>query len=236
MSAIRAADGGFMLNSNQFYYTKDEQKRPVLNVVHTETEPVVTTDFVIVLTEIEGQDGQYTADKAWVDIKAAYDNNENMIVTIDNAKLPMMNADITVSSSGEDEANIMFGFTQVTATGQIVFTRAVNYIHSADGDTWADEDAAAEYIKIDNGVAVKKIDLVRNSALTVSAVDGTYLLSACDEIHRGLVCAFVCGDTTTISAITGTPGWEVTKGAVANSLYINNKSDTAALNVNIIKI
>lgn len=29
---IRAADGGYLLNSNQFHYTKDEQGRPVLNV------------------------------------------------------------------------------------------------------------------------------------------------------------------------------------------------------------
>lgn len=31
-STIRSADGGEMLNKDQFYYTKDEQRRPVLNV------------------------------------------------------------------------------------------------------------------------------------------------------------------------------------------------------------
>ena len=30
---IRAADGGYLLNSEQFNYTKDAQGRPVLNVV-----------------------------------------------------------------------------------------------------------------------------------------------------------------------------------------------------------
>lgn len=32
MPTIRAADGGELLNSNQFHYTKDDQGRPVLNV------------------------------------------------------------------------------------------------------------------------------------------------------------------------------------------------------------
>lgn len=32
MATIRAADGGEMLNSEQFYYTKDAQRRPVLNI------------------------------------------------------------------------------------------------------------------------------------------------------------------------------------------------------------
>ena len=33
MATIRAADGGYLLNSEQFNYTKDAQGRPVLNVV-----------------------------------------------------------------------------------------------------------------------------------------------------------------------------------------------------------
>lgn len=32
MPTIRAADGGYLLDSNQFSYTKDEQRRPVLHV------------------------------------------------------------------------------------------------------------------------------------------------------------------------------------------------------------
>lgn len=32
MATIRAADGGYLLNSDQFNYTKDEQGRPVLNI------------------------------------------------------------------------------------------------------------------------------------------------------------------------------------------------------------
>lgn len=32
MSTIRAADGGYLLDAEQFYYTKDEQRRPVMHI------------------------------------------------------------------------------------------------------------------------------------------------------------------------------------------------------------
>ena len=229
---IRANDGGSLLNSDQFYYTKDGQNRPVLNIVHTEVEPTVTTDFVIGLTAIIGQEGEYTADKGWADIKAAYDNNENLIITINGAKLPMMSAEV----AEDGNAGFTFGYTQVTTGGQLVSTRAVNYYHTADTDEWTDGDEVGEYVRIDNAVSKSHVDLVRSSGLTIQLQDGVYLLSACDEIHRGVVCAFVCGSSTTISALTGLPGWEVVKGAVANSLSINNKSDTAGLSVAVVPI
>lgn len=230
--AVRAADGGYLLNSEQFYYTKDELNRPVLNVIHTEVEPVVTTDFVIRLTAITGQEGQYSADKGWVDIKAAHNNNENIIVAVNGAKLPMMNAEVTEDGS----AGFTFGYTQVTTDGQLVSTRAINYYHTNNTDEWTDADEVGEFVKFDKAVVKEYVELVRNSGLTIQLDNDVYLLSACGDIHRGVVCAFVYGGTTTISALTGTPGWEVTKGAVDNSLMINNKSDTAGLNVCVVSI
>lgn len=32
MATIRAADGGYLLDAEQFYYTKDEQRRPVMHI------------------------------------------------------------------------------------------------------------------------------------------------------------------------------------------------------------
>ena len=32
MPTIRAADGGYLLDAEQFYYTKDEQRRPVMHI------------------------------------------------------------------------------------------------------------------------------------------------------------------------------------------------------------
>ena len=45
MATIRAADGGYLLNSEQFNYTKDAQGRPVLNVVGGGGGTVTETDI-----------------------------------------------------------------------------------------------------------------------------------------------------------------------------------------------
>ena len=45
MATIRAADGGYLLNSEQFNYTKDAQGRPVLNVVGGGGGAVTETDI-----------------------------------------------------------------------------------------------------------------------------------------------------------------------------------------------
>lgn len=45
MATIRAADGGYLLNSDQFNYTKDAQGRPVLNVKGIAGDGVASGDF-----------------------------------------------------------------------------------------------------------------------------------------------------------------------------------------------
>lgn len=77
------------------------------------------------------------------------------------------------------------------------------------------------------------VSLVRSSGSTYSLPNGVYLLTACDTVHRGLTCVYMCGDTTTVYDLSGMAGWSVTKGAVANSIYINNKSDVQGLDVYI---
>lgn len=73
----------------------------------------------------------------------------------------------------------------------------------------------------------KSVDLAANSAITVSLDDGVYLMTACDERHRGLTCVFVCGTTSTVFDLSGMAGWAVSKNdAKANAIYIDNKIDT----------
>lgn len=79
----------------------------------------------------------------------------------------------------------------------------------------------------DSTATKKSVDLQANSAITVSLDDGAYLFSACDERHRGLTCAFVCGTTSTVFDLSGMAGWAVSKNdATANAIYIDNKIDT----------
>lgn len=61
-------------------------------------------------------------------------------------------------------------------------------------------------------------------------------MTACDTIHRGLTCVYMCGDTTTVYDLSGMAGWSVSKGTVANSIRIDNKSDVQDLDVYIVAL
>lgn len=286
----------------------------------THWQELASADFIIHLTD--NNDGTYTADKTYVEIKAAYDGKENIAVEVANARLPLMNAQFA-----NGEAGFTFGYTQVTTDGQLVSTRAIHYSHEDNqGDAWTDADQVGEYLRVGGGtlsgnlsvgnnnitdVQELKVDgqyplylgnvihstgtqgvrltcttnneaavvstdsqstyrpinvgnptadehavtlgylteglkddtatknhvsLVRNSGATFSLQNGVYLLTACDTVHRGLTCVYMCGDTTTIYDLSGMAGWNVTKGAVANSIYINNKSDVQGLDVYIVAL
>ena len=69
MATIRAADGGYLLNSDQFNYTKDAQGRPVLNVVGggTTTKEVTLTVTVKAGAEtvIDSGAAEQTVALAW---------------------------------------------------------------------------------------------------------------------------------------------------------------------------
>lgn len=287
----------------------------------THWQEFASADFIITLTE--NGDGTYTADKTYVQIKAAYDGKENIAVSLDSARLPLMNAQF---ADGGD-AGFTFGYTQVTTDGQLVSTRGINYSHTvATGhDVWTDVDQVGEYLRLNGGTMTGPISMAANSitdvqelstadthplilgnvirsssdgvritsttnneaavvapnsqseyrpinvgeptapnhavnlaylaqevkddaatknrvsvakdaAITIGLQDGVYFVSACDTIHRGLSVVYMCGSTTTFSALSGMAGWEISKGAVDNSLYINNKSNAAALEVYITAI
>lgn len=287
----------------------------------THWQEFAAADFIVHLTN--NQDGSYMADKTFVEIKTAYESKENIAVEVDNARLPLMNAQF----ANDNEAGFTFGYTQVTTDGQLVSTRSIHYLHIPNqDDEWTDTDQVGEYLRVSGGtldgnlsmannnitdVQELKVDgqfplylgnvihsagtqgvrltcttngeaavvtpdsqanykpinvgnptanehavtlgylteglrddtatknhvsLARNSAQTITLQNGVYLLTACNTIHRGLTVVYMCGDTTTISNLTGMAGWEVTKGAVTNSLYINNKSDVQGLDVYIIAL
>ena len=100
MATIRAADGGYLLNSDQFNYTKDAQGRPVLNVVGGDGGTVTEADIenalgykpigvddvpvkkvngatgevrsTFYVTVTQGDDDSVTADKTAEEVYAAY--------------------------------------------------------------------------------------------------------------------------------------------------------------------
>lgn len=74
----------------------------------THWQEFASADFIITLTPIAGQEGEYTADKTFVEVKTAYDAKENIAVSYDNARLPLMNAQF---ANGGSEGGFTFGYT-----------------------------------------------------------------------------------------------------------------------------
>lgn len=114
------------------------------SVTHWQT--IASENFVIQLTENSVQD-TYTADKTWVEIKAAYDAKQNIVVRVDSSELQLMNAQFANS----DSAGFTFGYTQVMYDGEAVTTRAIHYYHVNGSDEWKGADETTEYLKIAGG-------------------------------------------------------------------------------------
>ncbi len=114
------------------------------NVTHWQT--IGSENFVIQLTEHTAED-TYTADKTWVEIKAAYDAKQNIVVRVDSSELQLMNAQF----ANGDSAGFTFGYTQVMYDGEAVTTRAIHYFHADGGDEWKGADETTEYLKITGG-------------------------------------------------------------------------------------
>lgn len=148
----------------------------------THWQEFASADFIITLTPIVGQEGEYTADKTFVEIKAAYDAKENLAVSYDNARLPLMNAQF---ANGGDEGGFTFGYTQVTTNGSLVSTRAINYFHTATADEWTDADQVGEYLKTSGGTIDGNLSMANNNITDVQElrIDGEYPLYLGNVIH-----------------------------------------------------
>lgn len=188
----------------------------------THWQEFASADFIIGLTE-ENQ-GHYTADKTYVQIKAAFDGKENIAVQYDSSRLPLINAQF---AEGGNKAGFTFGYTQVQTGGQRVVTRAIQYNHNEDGDIWKDADDTAdlsEYLPLEGGIMNGALTLAGepqedNHATTKKYVDSRTLevvftqhstagLTTTTEIQeitravlaKRLVYATLNGDTYNVSA------------------------------------
>ena len=155
MATIRAADGGYLLNSEQFNYTNDAQGRPVLNVVGggggtvTETDienalgykPIGAADVPVkkvngatgevkstfYVTMTQGADDSVTADKTLEEIYTAYESGYSVYAK--TADSPQIIVPLTIAlHSGNDYA--------VVFNGAVTFGDTTEYVISNDGSGW----------------------------------------------------------------------------------------------------
>lgn len=126
--------------------------------------------FIINLTEDVGN-GTYTADKTWEQIKSAYESNKILAVHIKSSELPLMNGQIAESG----DAGFTFGYTNIILGGNTVSTRAIHYLHNADGDKWEDADKSGEYLLVNGGAMLGPLTLASSPVNEHEAADKSYV-------------------------------------------------------------
>ena len=126
--------------------------------------------FIINLTESVGN-GTYTADKAYADIKGAYDANKVIVVHLDSSELPLMNVQFAQNGG----AGFTFGYTEVRTGGTSVSTRSIHYLHDAGGDKWEDSDVEGEYLSVNGGTMVGNLTLSASPVNEHDAADKSYV-------------------------------------------------------------
>ena len=147
-----------------------ERKEDVKNL-QTSVNNIKT--FVINLTEHD--DGSYTADKPYTEIAAAYLNNQYLIVTVGEGKLPLLNAEINTTG-----ASFTFGFTVIGTNGEYISTRTIHYLHIMETgvvearDEWTEETLVEEYLKTSGGTLTGNLNMGANAILDVQKlhIDG----------------------------------------------------------------
>lgn len=157
----------------------------------TKWQSIASKNFVIGLTE-DVDNGTYTADKTWVEIKTAYDEAQNIVIRLDGSEMPLMNA----SMANNGNATLVFGYTEIKEQEGNVVTRAINYLHQDDVDIWRDSVASGEYVSKSGSTMTGPLRLVETPIYENEAITKKYA----DE--RVLKVAFSRGSDGTIHADT----------------------------------
>ena len=157
----------------------------------TKWQQIASKNFVIGLTE-DVDNGTYTADKTWVEIKTAYDESQNIVIRLDGSEMPLMNA----SMANNGNATLVFGYTEIKEQEGSVVTRAINYLHQDDVDIWRDSVASGEYVSKSGSTMTGPLRLVETPNYENEAITKKYA----DE--RVLKVAFSRGSDGTIHADT----------------------------------
>lgn len=174
------------------------------SVTHWQT--IGSENFVIQLTENTAEN-TYTADKTWVEIKAAYDAKQNIVVRHDSAQMPLMN----VQFADNGNAVFLFGHVEIQTEGQRIVSRAIQYNHDSTSDTWTDLDRETDmslYLLLSGGHMDGELTLAGDPTNENHAANKKYVDS------RNLEVRFT--QDTTAGITTPTEIGEITRAVIAN--------------------
>lgn len=182
----------------------------------TKWQSIASKNFVIGLTE-DVDNGTYTADKTWVEIKTAYDEAQNIVIRLDGSEMPLMNA----SMANDGNATLVFGYTEIKEQEGSVVTRAINYLHQDDVDIWRDSVASGEYVSKSGSTMTGPLRLVdvpnyENEAITKKYADERVLKVAFSRGSDGTIHA----DTEMTDIDTAYIDGKMVIGSLSEDVYV----------------
>ena len=171
----------------------------------TKWQPVASKNFIIGLTA--NNDGSYTSDKTFVQIKTAYDEFQNIAIRYNSAQMPLMN----VEFADNGNAVFLFGHVEIQTGGQRIVTRTIQYSHDSTSDNWTDLDRETDmslYLLLSGGHMEGELTLAGEPTNENHAVNKKYVDS------RNLEVRFTQDITAGIT--TSTEIGEITQAVIAN--------------------
>ena len=195
----------------------------------TKWQSVASKNFVIHLTEQE--DDTYISDKTWMQIKAAFDASENLVVRLDGSEMPLMNA--SVANNGN--ATLVFGYTEIKEQEGNIVTRAINYLHQDDSDIWHDSVAAGEYVSKSGGTMTGPLRLANAPTYENEATSKKYVDERVMKVtFNRHSTAGIISDTTIDKIDEAYIDGKVIIGVFNNDIYaLTNSSSTSCVFSNV---
>ena len=212
MATIRAADGGYLLNSEQFNYTKDAQGRPVLNVVGGGGGTVTSvngatgaTKSTFYVTVTQGDGANATADKTAAEVYAAYEAGYAVyaIAKFKGAKvpytLPLMAA---VSVSG----TVMLAFATIGSSNSDVNPQGLVVLYNgAAWSAWSNTLAKIEDIPTIPTALPNPYSLVIKIGNETTTYDGSAAKTV--EIPKGVPPFTAADNDKVLGIVNGALAW-----------------------------
>lgn len=158
------------------YFTDSE-------ISEIENKASQNTALVINLTE-NVNNGTYTADKTYSQIKQAFDNNKRLLVMVNStseAQLPLLIAEF----ANNGDAGLTFGYTEVRTNGDFIVTRSIHLSHTEDTglDVWEEKTLSEQYLKTTGGEITGNLEVTGTLQLGNNINMGSNSILNAQKIH-----------------------------------------------------
>lgn len=184
----------------------------------TKWQPVASKNFIIGLTA--NNDGSYTSDKTFVQIKTAYDEFQNIAIRYNSAQMPLMN----VEFADNGNAVFLFGHVEIQTGGQRIVTRAIQYSHDLTSDNWTDLDRETDmslYLLLSGGHMEGELTLAGEPTDENHAANKQYVDTKVAQTGGNISGDLMVGGSLTINGIGSMMGTPIQNVDLVNKGYLD---------------